>query len=224
MEHDYAGQSTLVHFVTQAGLPAGAPTHGASAASGGAPRIRIRGLRKAYGPILANDGIDLEIARGGIHAIVGENGAGKTTLVRAVYGLVEPDAGSIELDGQRITIASPAQAIQHGIGMVHQRFQLVEPLTALGPGGGPSERRGSPAARNHAAALPQGRRLDLRRADQRAHAAGSRRPLPRAAASRRPGSHHHLHHAQAPRGLRPRGARDRHAPRTHHHHRTDQRE
>ena len=117
--------------MTQAGLPAGAPTHGASAASGGVPRIRIRGLRKAYGPILANDGIDLEIARGGIHAIVGENGAGKTTLVRAVYGLVEPDAGSIELDGQRITIASPAQAIQHGIGMVHQRFQLVEPLTAL---------------------------------------------------------------------------------------------
>jgi general nucleoside transport system ATP-binding protein len=117
--------------VTQPGLPAGAPAHGASAASDGVPRIRIRGLTKSYGPILANDGIDLDIARGGIHAIVGENGAGKTTLVRSVYGLTEPDGGSIELDGQRVTIATPAQAIQLGIGMVHQRFQLVEPLTAL---------------------------------------------------------------------------------------------
>jgi simple sugar transport system ATP-binding protein len=131
MEHDHAGQPALVHFVTEAPRSADVPTVGTSAASAAVPRIRIRGLTKAYGPVVANDAIDLDIARGGIHAIVGENGAGKTTLVRAIYGLVEPDAGSIELDGNVVDIATPARAIASRIGMVHQRFQLVEPLTAL---------------------------------------------------------------------------------------------
>jgi general nucleoside transport system ATP-binding protein len=117
--------------VTESPRSADAPTVGASAAPVMVPRIRIRGLTKSYGSVLANDGIDLDIARGGIHAIVGENGAGKTTLVRAIYGLEAPDAGSIELDGNRVDLATPAKAIAHGIGMVHQRFQLVEPLTAL---------------------------------------------------------------------------------------------
>lgn len=107
------------------------PTSGASEASAWVPRIRIRGLTKRYGSIVANDGVDLEIARGGIHAIVGENGAGKTTLMRAIYGLVEPDAGTIELDGVVTRLSTPAQAIAHRIGMVHQRFELVEQLTAL---------------------------------------------------------------------------------------------
>ena len=117
--------------MTQAPRSADAPIVGASAASATVPRIRIRGLTKSYGSVMANDGIDLDIARGGIHAIVGENGAGKTTLVRAIYGLVEPDAGSIELDGKLVDVATPAKAIASRIGMVHQRFQLVEPLTAL---------------------------------------------------------------------------------------------
>jgi general nucleoside transport system ATP-binding protein len=116
--------------VTGATNSAGAPASGASATLQ-PPRVRIRGLTKRYGPILANDAIDLEIKRGGIHAIVGENGAGKTTLMRALYGLVEPDAGTIELDGRPVRISTPAQAIAEGIGMVHQRFQLVEPLSAL---------------------------------------------------------------------------------------------
>jgi general nucleoside transport system ATP-binding protein len=131
MEHDHTGQPALVHFVTEAPRSADVPTVGTSAASAAVPRIRIRGLTKAYGPVVANDSIDLDIARGGIHAIVGENGAGKTTLVRAIYGLVEPDAGSIELDGNTVNLATPARAIANRIGMVHQRFQLVEPLTAL---------------------------------------------------------------------------------------------
>jgi general nucleoside transport system ATP-binding protein len=95
------------------------------------PRIAMRGVTKRYGPIVANDRIDLEVARGGIHAIVGENGAGKTTLMRILYGLQQPDEGHIELSGRSVRIADPAAAIRFGIGMVHQRFELVEPLTAL---------------------------------------------------------------------------------------------
>jgi general nucleoside transport system ATP-binding protein len=95
------------------------------------PRIRLLGITKRYGALLANDGIDLTIARGEIHAIVGENGAGKTTLMRILYGMVRPDAGTIEIDGAPTDIADPAMAIRLGIGMVHQRFELVDELTAL---------------------------------------------------------------------------------------------
>jgi simple sugar transport system ATP-binding protein len=80
---------------------------------------------------MANDGVDLDIRRGGIHAVVGENGAGKTTLMRIVYGLVQPDAGTYELDGRQVRLPGPASAIALGIGMVHQRFQLVDELSAL---------------------------------------------------------------------------------------------
>jgi simple sugar transport system ATP-binding protein len=95
------------------------------------PRLRLRGISKRYGALAANDEIDLSVARGEIHAIVGENGAGKTTLMRILYGMVRPDAGAIELDGDVVDVPDPAAAIRHGIGMVHQRFELVEDLTAL---------------------------------------------------------------------------------------------
>jgi ABC-type uncharacterized transport system ATPase subunit len=95
------------------------------------PRIRLRGITKRYGSLVANDKVDLDIARGGIHAIVGENGAGKTTLMRIIYGMVQPDEGTYELDGVFVRLASPAEAIRHGIGMVHQRFELVDELSAL---------------------------------------------------------------------------------------------
>ena len=95
------------------------------------PRLRLRGISKCYGALVANDGIDLSVARGEIHAIVGENGAGKTTLMRVLYGMVRPDAGAIELDGEAVELPAPAAAIRLGIGMVHQRFELVEDLTAL---------------------------------------------------------------------------------------------
>jgi simple sugar transport system ATP-binding protein len=108
-----------------------APHTALSSESPEPPRIRLRGISKRYGPLVANDEIDLTVARGEIHAIVGENGAGKTTLMRILYGMVRPDAGTIELDGMPVEIADPAAAIRLGIGMVHQRFELVEELTAL---------------------------------------------------------------------------------------------
>ncbi|WP_066372729.1 ABC transporter ATP-binding protein [Herbidospora mongoliensis] len=87
------------------------------------------GVSKRFGPVLANDGIDLAVARGEVHAVVGENGAGKSTLMSILYGLHRPDAGEIRRDGQRITLRSPADAIRHGLGMVHQRFRLFPDLT-----------------------------------------------------------------------------------------------
>jgi simple sugar transport system ATP-binding protein len=84
-----------------------------------------------FGRLVANDDVSLDVARGEIHAIVGENGAGKSTLMRTLYGMNRPDVGTIELDGAPVTIRDPAAAIALGIGMVHQRFQLVDSLTAL---------------------------------------------------------------------------------------------
>lgn len=95
------------------------------------PRIRLRHITKRYGPLVANHDVSLDVARGGIHAVVGENGAGKTTLMRIVYGMVQPDAGTYELDGVLVHFGSPADAIRNGIGMVHQRFELVDDLSAL---------------------------------------------------------------------------------------------
>ncbi|WP_338823060.1 Galactose/methyl galactoside import ATP-binding protein MglA [Moorella humiferrea] len=91
----------------------------------------IRGLKKYFGHVKANDGIDLEVKTGTIHALVGENGAGKTTLVKCLFGLHQPDAGEIYLWGERLHIASPQEALAKGIGMVHQHFMLAESLTVL---------------------------------------------------------------------------------------------
>jgi simple sugar transport system ATP-binding protein len=84
---------------------------------------------KSYGALLANDGVDLSVAWGEVHALLGENGAGKTTLMNVVYGLTRPDAGEIQFDGQPVDISGPMDAIRLGIGMVHQHFMLVPPLT-----------------------------------------------------------------------------------------------
>jgi len=89
----------------------------------------MRGITKRFGRIVANDGIDLEIAAGEIHALLGENGAGKSTLVKILYGLVSKDSGSIGIRGRNVDIASPAAAISLGIGMVHQHFMLIDQMT-----------------------------------------------------------------------------------------------
>jgi general nucleoside transport system ATP-binding protein len=95
------------------------------------PHLAFRAVTKRYGPVLANDRVELEVARGSIHAIVGENGAGKSTLMGIAFGLVAPDEGTLELDGAPVRLRGPHDALARGIGMVQQRFQLLEEMTAL---------------------------------------------------------------------------------------------
>ena len=94
-----------------------------------APALEMRGITKRYPGVLANDGIDLEIRPGEIHALLGENGAGKSTLMNVLYGLARPDAGEILLDGKPVDLTGPSDAIAHGISMVHQHFMLVPVLS-----------------------------------------------------------------------------------------------
>jgi simple sugar transport system ATP-binding protein len=94
-----------------------------------APVLRIAGITKRFADVVANDGIDLEASAGEIHAILGENGSGKTTLMNVLFGLYAPDAGSVEIRGERVAFASPRDAIARGVGMVHQHFMLVPTLT-----------------------------------------------------------------------------------------------
>jgi simple sugar transport system ATP-binding protein len=94
-----------------------------------APALEMRGITKRYPGVVANDGIDLEIRPGEIHALLGENGAGKSTLMNILYGLATPDEGEILLDGSAVTIKDPSDAIARGISMVHQHFMLVPVLS-----------------------------------------------------------------------------------------------
>ena len=91
--------------------------------------LSIRGLTKLFGSFAACDGIDLDIAPGEIHALLGENGAGKSTLVKMLFGVLQPSAGQILWQGKPVSIASPGQARDLGIGMVFQHFSLFEALT-----------------------------------------------------------------------------------------------
>jgi simple sugar transport system ATP-binding protein len=102
--------------------------------------VRLDGVTKRYGAVVACDAVDLELHRGRIHGVLGENGAGKSTLMKIMIGLVLPDAGSIVIDGQRCRLTDPIDAARRGIGMVHQHFSLVEALrvwenVALGDAG-----------------------------------------------------------------------------------------
>ena len=89
----------------------------------------MRGIRKVYPNVVANDGIDVTVMPGEIHAVLGENGAGKSTLVKIIYGVTHPTEGDIFWEGRRVRIDSPAQARALGIGMVFQQFSLFETLT-----------------------------------------------------------------------------------------------
>lgn len=93
------------------------------------PIIEMRGIVKKFPGVLANAGIDFDLHRGEIHSLLGENGAGKTTLMNILYGLYKADEGEIYLNGENVQFASPLDAIQHGLGMVHQHFMLVQPFT-----------------------------------------------------------------------------------------------
>src|ERR1700736_1709848 len=91
--------------------------------------LELKGITKRFGSLVANDHIDLSVAPGQVHALLGENGAGKTTLMNVLYGLLEPDQGQIVLDAKTVQFHSPKDAIAAGIGMVHQHFMLVPVFT-----------------------------------------------------------------------------------------------
>ncbi len=93
------------------------------------PVLELRGITKRFPGVLANDHINLTLEKGQIHALLGENGAGKTTLMNILYGLYKPDEGEIYVNGQKVDIHSPSDAIRLGIGMVHQHFMLVPVFT-----------------------------------------------------------------------------------------------
>jgi general nucleoside transport system ATP-binding protein len=98
-------------------------------ASERAPLLEMRGIEKRFGDLHALRGVDLTVREGDIHALVGENGAGKSTLMNVLYGLYRADAGSIRYRGREVHISGPREAIALGIGMIHQHFMLVPPLT-----------------------------------------------------------------------------------------------
>ena len=91
--------------------------------------LELLGITKRFPGIVANDHVDFELAKGEVHALLGENGAGKSTLMNILYGLYHPDEGEIRLEGKRIRIDSPRDAIDRGIGMVHQHFMLIPVMT-----------------------------------------------------------------------------------------------
>ncbi len=91
--------------------------------------LEARGLTKRFPGVLANDAVDLQIRHGEILGLLGENGAGKSTLVKMLFGVYDPDEGEIYMEGERVDIRDPGDAIDRGMGMVHQHFQLVGPLT-----------------------------------------------------------------------------------------------
>ena len=113
------------------------------------PALLLAGISKRYGAVAALDEATFTLRPGTVHALLGENGAGKTTLMRVAFGMVHPDAGSVHVNGRVVHLASPAAAIAAGIGMVHQHFTLVPPMTVaenIALGGRGLLRRGASAA------------------------------------------------------------------------------
>lgn len=96
-----------------------------------APAIELSGVTKRYPGVVANKDVELTVRPATVHAIVGENGAGKSTLMKIIYGMVRPDEGSISINGELTHFRSPKDAIEAGIGMVHQHFMLADNFTVL---------------------------------------------------------------------------------------------
>ena len=93
------------------------------------PLLEMRGITKRFPGVVANEDVDLVLQPGHVHTLLGENGAGKSTLVKILYGLYGQDEGTVAVGGEQVEVASPADAIAHGIGMIHQHFMLVPTLT-----------------------------------------------------------------------------------------------
>ena len=112
-----------------------------------APAIELIDICKSFGQVKANRDVSLRVEAGSIHGIVGENGAGKSTLMNILYGLYQADSGEMHVGGQQVLLRCSADAINLGIGMVHQHFMLVSNMTVLenvmlGSEGGPLLRTG----------------------------------------------------------------------------------
>ena len=94
-----------------------------------APLLELRAITKRFPGVLANDDVNFDLRRGEVHALLGENGAGKSTLMNILYGLYRPDGGEIRLNGKPVSFSSASDAIDAGIGMVHQHFMLIPVMT-----------------------------------------------------------------------------------------------
>ncbi len=92
--------------------------------------VMMRDITKRFGSVTANDKVNLELKRGEILSLLGENGSGKTTLMNMLSGIYFPDEGKIFIDGKEVSIVSPKDAYNYGIGMIHQHFKLVDVFTA----------------------------------------------------------------------------------------------
>ena len=106
------------------------------------PLLELRGITKRFPGVVANDHVDFELKKGEVHALLGENGAGKSTLMNILYGLYTPDEGEILMNGKPVSVHSPREAIDLGVGMVHQHFMLIPVMTVaenivLGDGAAP---------------------------------------------------------------------------------------
>ena len=93
------------------------------------PILELRGITKRFPGVVADDHVDFDLHRGEVHALLGENGAGKSTLMNILYGLYRPDEGEIVIGGRPVEFHSAKDAIEHGIGMVHQHFMLIPVMT-----------------------------------------------------------------------------------------------